>query len=42
MHGVRSGLVELGRELSMERTVQRYLDVAEEALAARPPSGPIG
>jgi glycosyltransferase involved in cell wall biosynthesis len=27
-------VVELGRELSMERTVQRYLDVAHEAVAA--------
>ena len=34
-------VVELGRELSMERTVQRYLDVAEEALRARPATGPI-
>jgi glycosyltransferase involved in cell wall biosynthesis len=27
-------VLELGRELSMERTVERYLDVAQEALAA--------
>ena len=27
-------VVELGQELSMERTVERYLDVAQEAVAA--------
>jgi glycosyltransferase involved in cell wall biosynthesis len=31
------GVVTLGRELSMERTVDRYLDVAREALAERTP-----
>jgi hypothetical protein len=30
------GVLRLGEELSMERTVDRYLDVAREAFAERP------